>query len=213
VCYGLEHDEGQKAGQIAHLDHDPSNNAVENLVFLCLAHHDQYDSTTSQSKGLSLEEVRRHQSQLRRFVTESLPLSASEIVHLLLACLDRPAFRTPFHMESSLPQFRTAIAESIRTINAGTTSDGKQLPSKFSIADPKVRNALDQIVQQLVAIRAFFDELLKSGEITPCGCGKEDCHTFMFTDMAVAKMDSARRVLLTQANALDHGFPSEMYTS
>jgi hypothetical protein len=51
ICFGLYHDLGVKAGQVAHLDHDSTNNDLDNLAFLCLIHHDQYDSTTSQSKG------------------------------------------------------------------------------------------------------------------------------------------------------------------
>src|SRR5262245_7155701 len=37
----------EEAGQIAHLDHDPTNNKLENLCFVCQPHHGQYDSKTS----------------------------------------------------------------------------------------------------------------------------------------------------------------------
>ena len=43
---------------IARLDHDPSNNDEDNLAFLCFDHHDQFDSTTSQAKGLTVDEVK-----------------------------------------------------------------------------------------------------------------------------------------------------------
>jgi hypothetical protein len=52
VCFGLIGNFDVKAGQIAHLDHDNKNSELDNLAFLCLEHHDQYDSKTSQSKGL-----------------------------------------------------------------------------------------------------------------------------------------------------------------
>jgi ribosomal protein L15E len=45
-------------GQIAHVDHDATNNDPDNLVWLCLDHHDQNDSRTSQSKGLTISELR-----------------------------------------------------------------------------------------------------------------------------------------------------------
>lgn len=64
VCYGLKGDHGEKKGQVAHLDRDPSNNNLENLVYLCFDHHDQYDSKTSQSKGLTLGEVQEYRAQL-----------------------------------------------------------------------------------------------------------------------------------------------------
>src|SRR6266571_3156113 len=64
LCFALRSDISEKAGQIAHLDHDPSNNAPDNLAFLCLEHHDEYDSRTSQSKGLTIQELKRYRSEL-----------------------------------------------------------------------------------------------------------------------------------------------------
>jgi hypothetical protein len=66
VCFGLSRDEEVKQGQIAHLDHDPSNKRESNLAFMCLPHHDQYDSKTSQSKNLTETEVRRYREELYR---------------------------------------------------------------------------------------------------------------------------------------------------
>jgi len=57
-CFGLSGDLIIKQGQIAHIDHDSSNSAEDNLAFLCLPHHDQYDGRTSQSKGLAESELR-----------------------------------------------------------------------------------------------------------------------------------------------------------
>jgi hypothetical protein len=53
-----------KPGQIAHLDHDNTNDDLDNLAFLCFSHHDQYDSTTSQSKGLREGEVKGFRKEL-----------------------------------------------------------------------------------------------------------------------------------------------------
>ncbi|MCK4599684.1 hypothetical protein KAU37_07720 [Candidatus Bipolaricaulota bacterium] len=64
VCYGLLEDDSRKTGQIAHLDGDSSNNELDNLCFLCLEHHDEYDSTTSQSKGLTKFEVMAYRTKL-----------------------------------------------------------------------------------------------------------------------------------------------------
>src|SRR5262249_17662889 len=64
VCFGLHADLTPKNGQIAHLDKDPSNNARANLMFLCLEHHDEYDSRTSQSKSLTERELRDYYRQL-----------------------------------------------------------------------------------------------------------------------------------------------------
>ena len=64
ICFGLHGDDAQKAGQVAHNDHDPSNNHFDNLAFLCLEHHDKYDSRTSQSKGFTIAEVKRYRTEL-----------------------------------------------------------------------------------------------------------------------------------------------------
>lgn len=64
LCYGLERDVQQKRGQIAHVDRNASNSALDNLVFLCLSHHDDYDSRPSQSKGYTEPELRQYRQEL-----------------------------------------------------------------------------------------------------------------------------------------------------
>jgi len=49
---------------MAHLDRNPANSTVENLAFLCLEHHDQYDTRTSQSKSLTIQEVKSYRADL-----------------------------------------------------------------------------------------------------------------------------------------------------
>jgi hypothetical protein len=55
-----------KKGQIAHVDQDRSNNKEENLAFLCLEHHDEYDTKPSQSKNLTEREVKHYRDLLYR---------------------------------------------------------------------------------------------------------------------------------------------------
>lgn len=64
ICYGLHRDISIKHGQIAHLDQDPSNNNENNLAFMCMIHHDEYDSTTRQRKNFTLEEVKHYRDEL-----------------------------------------------------------------------------------------------------------------------------------------------------
>jgi hypothetical protein len=64
ICFGLNRDAQLKSGQIAHLDQNNANNAEENLAFLCLDHHDEYDSSTRQRKGLTQAEVKAYRSEL-----------------------------------------------------------------------------------------------------------------------------------------------------
>lgn len=64
ICYGLNRDNGEKRGQIAHIDRCRTNNSLGNLVFLCLEHHDEYDSSTRLSKGLTQTELRVFRAEL-----------------------------------------------------------------------------------------------------------------------------------------------------
>jgi hypothetical protein len=69
-CFGLNSDLTEKSGQIAHINHKPSDSRQENLAYLCLDHHDKYDSTSSQSKGLTERELRHYRDKLyKRFAS------------------------------------------------------------------------------------------------------------------------------------------------
>ncbi len=73
MCYALFGDTDIKKGQIAHLDHNRGNNRLGNLVWLCLPHHDEYDTTTSQSKGFGKAEVKHYREMLYRYVEANFP--------------------------------------------------------------------------------------------------------------------------------------------
>ena len=64
ICYGLHRDLGIKQGQLAHINRDPSDSSVDNLAFMCLQHHDWFDSKTSQSKGATIEEAKHYRDLL-----------------------------------------------------------------------------------------------------------------------------------------------------
>jgi len=72
ICFALDNDDTEKSGQIVHLDHDSANSTVDNLAFLCLPHHDRYDTRTSQSKGFTIDEVKRYRTELYAYVASSL---------------------------------------------------------------------------------------------------------------------------------------------
>jgi len=64
LCFHLDGCLREKDGQIAHLDKDPSNGKEENLAFLCLRHHNEYDSVPSQSIGLKQKVVKHARQRL-----------------------------------------------------------------------------------------------------------------------------------------------------
>jgi hypothetical protein len=64
LCFGLNADLEVKYGQIAHLDGDPSNNAIANLAFMCLEHHAMFDSRSTQVRRITIPEAKRYRSDL-----------------------------------------------------------------------------------------------------------------------------------------------------
>lgn len=64
LCFGLRGDFREKNGQLAHIDRNSSNSDADNLCYLCLEHHDLYDSSRSQSKGFTPGELRHYQQAL-----------------------------------------------------------------------------------------------------------------------------------------------------
>jgi hypothetical protein len=68
ICVGLDNDYARKRGQITHLDRDSSNRKLDNLAWMCIPHHDEYDSKTRQSKGLTQAEVKRYRKMLYNVV-------------------------------------------------------------------------------------------------------------------------------------------------
>lgn len=64
LCFYLMGDLTEKLGQIAHLDHNPSNNDPDNLAFLCMEHHSLYDTKTRQHKNYTIYEAKAARAEL-----------------------------------------------------------------------------------------------------------------------------------------------------
>lgn len=64
ICSGIDNNFERQKGQIAHLNKNRSDNRLENLVFLCFDHHDEFDSKTSQSKNFTRKEIIRYRDAL-----------------------------------------------------------------------------------------------------------------------------------------------------
>ena len=78
LCFGLRGDFSEKKGQVAHIDQNPANHSERNLAFLCLEHHDEFDSSPSQSKGITKEEVRFYRDKLYAGVEAKFSRQGSE---------------------------------------------------------------------------------------------------------------------------------------
>jgi hypothetical protein len=141
-------------------------------------------------------------SEISALVQSLSATSDEEILGLMAGLFDRPAFYTPFHSESSVPAFKKAITDTIEALNTGIhrLRDGteiRRIPSRQQIKAPATRKGLAEIERMLSALRARYDEFVRSGQIRPCGCGDPDCPV-MFTSswQAGREMDDMRQRIL-----------------
>jgi len=151
LCFGLHNDLREKQGQIAHLDKNPNNHAITNLAFLCLEHHNAYDSITSQSKGITIGEVRQYRKELLDLLAKSrerpaeIPETCGEQV------------KTNFDKHLKLASQLTLITDRDRVYRQLVT---------FAIAHHEYEQALE-IATRLTLI-ADQDKIVK--EIIKCYC-------------------------------------------
>ncbi|WP_373078049.1 hypothetical protein [Fusobacterium varium] len=73
-CFGLHGDLKVKHGQIAHIDRNNENNSENNLAFLCLEHHNVYDSTFKQTINLFPQELINYKTQLENYIAKNTSL-------------------------------------------------------------------------------------------------------------------------------------------
>ncbi|WP_238890031.1 hypothetical protein [Achromobacter insuavis] len=140
--------------------------------------------------------------EIRNFVDDFPDLSDDDALQLMSAVFDRPAFRTPFQQESSLPAFQQAIEDTIAALNTGVwrTRDGdeiRRIPSIHHLRDTRIRSVLEQVVRQVDALRRIFVVRLREGAIKHCGCSQPDCPTYTLTHRVADELDEARRKILT----------------
>ena len=149
------------------------------------------------------EEFPEAESDIRRFVDDFPDLSDSDALSLMAVVFDRPAFRTPFHQESSLPAFQRAIEDTIGALNTGIwrTREGtdiRRIPSVHHLKDRRAKKLVLQVVQQIDQLRRIFIARLRDGGIAHCGCGDRNCPIFMLRPGVAHELDAARhRALAT----------------
>lgn len=78
LCWHIDDRRHDRQGQIAHLNRKRDDNRLSNLVYLCLDHHNAYDSRTSQSKNYMELEVRRYRDMLIEALGKAAPDPADD---------------------------------------------------------------------------------------------------------------------------------------
>lgn len=151
------------------------------------------------------------EADIRKFADDFPDLSDADALQLMAAVFDRPAFRTPFQQESSLPAFQQAIEDTIGALNTGVwrTREGdeiRRIPSIHHFQDQHTQAVLAKVVRQVDQLRRIFVTRLKEGEIRHCGCGQPNCPTYMLTHCVADELDDARQKILTTFRSVHESF-------
>jgi hypothetical protein len=77
LCVHFEQDYRRKEGQLAHIGRDPSKAEEDDLAYLYLPHHDDYDTKRSQTKNLTTLEIRTARDRLYAYIEAGGDLSGA----------------------------------------------------------------------------------------------------------------------------------------
>jgi hypothetical protein len=163
LCFALDGDFREKEGQIAHLDHNRANNAESNLAFLCLKHHSLYDSTTSQHKNYTTEEVKQARAKLHAEVEKAKPLEWSIVLDAKIKDfnLQRVEAITE-HLRTVLEDPYISITRvkrgSVRLDVSSAEATYTRMLAKFERRE--ITSVLGQPIQRLATARELDDEKL-----------------------------------------------------
>jgi hypothetical protein len=142
LCIHFNNDWGQKEGQVAHLDRNPSNFAEGNLAFLCLPHHDDYDTKRRQTKNLTIREAKTARDRLYKFIEAGGDL----------AMAGQPNLGSPKHV---LPP--PAQVPHIRTVKDAFLSDYKTLLSSSTTRTVTIELPDGQKQTVSMIMRVYYD--------------------------------------------------------
>jgi len=148
-----------------------------NAIPLCPNCHDEVHAHNTPGRTTRLyseEELRGHLERTTRLAATQAGLrpgskqwkADADLVRFYAQCLDRPAFRTPFHQEMSFADLDQALEDTALAINTGywRTRDGAVISrarGKTQIADPGWRQKLDESVGAIEEARRVLRRSLE----------------------------------------------------
>lgn len=152
LCVFLDGNESERPGQIAHLNGDNSDARFENLVWLCLEHHDKFDSKTSQTKNYTRTEVTSYRDRLyQKYATSKY---SHEDVVLVRDYLRRysPVFSYIFHEQSELAfKIDHHIMDSLAEIRDFWHTN------ELRSFNPSIREIQDHIANNITGILGIYE--------------------------------------------------------
>lgn len=159
LCVFLHERDDIRKGQIAHLNRNPGDARFDNLVWLCLEHHDDFDSRTSQAKGFTPEEIRRYRNRLYKRHTFSLTnaedaakTASFRAIPTLSPTSDYERLKSRFHRELEFtsrawryPLWQIANEPEFFAFKASNRADGVCLIERIDLPDDRIVIACMQV--------------------------------------------------------------------
>ena len=126
LCFHLDQDLGEKNGQIAHVDQNRTNGVEDNLAFLCLDHHAEYDSKTSQRKNYTAREVKLARAKLYSAVAKRITCEWSLVLDAKFSEFDRP------RVEAIVEHLRKIVGDPLLTVRRILLRFGSAYSEQFA---------------------------------------------------------------------------------
>jgi RNA polymerase sigma factor (sigma-70 family) len=165
LCFHLKQDFTEKLGQLAHLDHDPSNSTEDNLAFLCMDHHSLYDSRTSQHKNHTIGEVKGARAKLYAEIERRKPAEWLLVLDGSFSEMDKA------RVEAVVDHLRKMLADPHLTIkradpgsiNLLIESDGESFEKmKRLVESQEVTEILGFPIKKVTGLEDAFNDLWKN---------------------------------------------------
>jgi hypothetical protein len=112
LCFVFKGKAKPRKGQFAHVDRDHSNSSEGNCAFLCLSHHDSYDSVPSQGARIMPNELRAYEKLLFAYLDTPHTPSALTKRRRAAVTLDVYDRRAPIYRATR--QFVRDVFENLR---------------------------------------------------------------------------------------------------
>jgi hypothetical protein len=190
LCFGLQRDWTVKEGQLAHLDRNRANNDPSNLVFLCLEHHNAYDTRRSQARNISADELRRYVNELQAFLATALitpnPRSESTATPSTAVGADTStcspeAYRLRIPIYHAANRFVGRILGDIKVELVWLADFARETDEAGFLFGPEVADYLATLYKKAVQLRSVSQRMLPGpGQSPDPGLAEEDQRLFLY---------------------------------
>jgi hypothetical protein len=165
LCFGFHGDLRKKSGQLAHVDRNPANSALENAAFLCTVHHDEYDSIPSQTKRITPDELIAYREALYEAVKTPGVLREIESKRINRSRRGRTAGIVLEVYDRRIPIYKATV-EFLRSVNADLRPDlqavvkfGRDTDEALFLFDETIVSYLSEIATKAFRLRAASQAL------------------------------------------------------